>query len=226
MPAENYLIGIAGPSGAGKTYLATHLAAALHASVLALDRYYRDLSHLPLEERARANFDRPEALDHELIVEQVASLRNHATVHLPVYDFATHTRTRRTEVLRPAGVVIVEGLLTLHWPRLRELLGTKVFVDMDDEACLMRRQARDVRERGRTPESVREQYAGTVAPMAQRYVRPSIVYADVVVLGTEPIGDGVSRVLAHYERQVANLKAHDSADLAQRQAMQVITRDK
>ncbi len=116
MPAETYLIGIAGPSGAGKTYLATHLAAALNASVLALDRYYRDLSHLPLEERARVYFDAPEALDHELIVEQVAGLRNNETVQLPVYDFTTHTRTRRTETLRPAGVIIVEGLFTLHWP--------------------------------------------------------------------------------------------------------------
>jgi uridine kinase len=216
MPAEIYLIGIAGPSGAGKTYLATHLAAALDASVLTLDRYYRDLSHLLLEERARMNFDAPEVLDHELIVDQVAGLRNNETVQLPVYDFATHTRTRRTEVLRPAEVVIVEGLFTLHWPRLRELLGIKVFVDMNDEVCLTRRQERDVRERGRTPESVVQQYAATVAPMAYRYVRPTIVHADVVVSGNEPIGDGVSRILAHYQRQIANAKAHESAGQAQR----------
>ena len=225
MPAEIYLIGIAGPSGAGKTYLATHLAAALNASVLALDSYYRDLSHLPMEERARINFDAPEALDHELIVEQVASLRNNETVHLPVYDFATHTRTRRTEVLHSSSVVIVEGLFTLHWPSLRQLIGTKVFVDMNDEVCLTRRQARDVRERGRTPESVMEQYAGTVAPMTQRYVRPSIVFADVVVSRTESIDDGVSRVLAHYERQISNTRTNDSTDLAQREALPVITRN-
>lgn len=226
MPAETYLIGVAGPSGAGKTYLATHLAAALHASVLALDRYYRDLSHLPLEERARVNFDAPQALDHELIVEQVASLRNNETVHLPVYDFASHTRTRRTEVLRPSHVVIVEGLFTLHWPSLRELLGTKVFVNLNDEVCLTRRQARDVRERGRTPESVMEQYAAVVAPMAQRYVRPCIVYADVVVSGTESIIEVVSRVLAHYERQIGNTGTHESADPTQRKAIPAITRNK
>lgn len=225
MPAENYLIGIAGPSGAGKTYLATHLAAALNASVLALDRYYRDLSHLPLEERARMNFDAPEALDHELMVEQVARLRNNETVHLPVYDFSSHTRTRRTEALRPSSVVIVEGLFTLHWPSLRELLGTKVFVDMNDEVCLTRRQARDVRERGRTPESVIEQFAGIVAPMAERYVRPTIAYADVVVSGTESIANGVSRVLAHYERRLTNSAARDSADPAHRKALSVITRN-
>ena len=226
MPAETYLIGIAGPSGAGKTYLATHLAAALHASVLALDRYYRDLSHLPLEQRARINFDAPAALDQELLVEQVALLRDHETVHLPVYDFATHTRTGRTEVLRPSSVVIVEGLFTLHWPSLRELLTTKVFVDMNDEVCLTRRQARDVRERGRTPESVMEQYAGMVAPMAERYVRPSIAYADVVVSGSESIADGVSRVVAHYEWQMTNTRAHDSTGPVQRKSLPVITRDK
>ena len=211
MPAEIYLIGIAGPSGAGKTYLARHLAAKLQGRVLALDRYYRDLSHLPLEERARVNFDAPEALDHELMVEQVAALRSNETVQLPVYDFSTHTRTHRTEVVRPSDVIIVEGLLTLHWFSLRRLLGTKVFVDLNDEACLTRRQARDVRERGRTPESVMQQYATTVAPMAQRYVRPTLVYADVVVSGAEPIGDGVSRVLAHYRRQIANAAAHSLA---------------
>lgn len=215
MPAENYLIGVAGPSGAGKTYLATHLAATLHASVLALDRYYRDLSHLSTEERALVNFDAPEALDHELIVEQVARLRNKETVRLPVYDFATHTRSARTEVLRPAEVIIIEGLFTLHWPSLRELLGTSVFVDMDDEVCLTRRKARDVRERGRTPESVVEQYVATVAPMALRYVRPTIVHADVVVSGTEPISVSVSRVMAHYRRHAANATTRDSAARAQ-----------
>ncbi len=110
-------------------------------------------------------------------------------------------------MLRPSAVVIIEGLFTLHWPNLRELLGTKVFVDMDDEVCLTRRQARDVRERGRTPESVVEQYAATVAPMAQRYVRPTIIHADVVVSGSEPIGEGVDRVLAHYRSRIANAKA-------------------
>ncbi len=207
MSGEIYLIGITGPSGAGKTYLSAHLATILHAKVLALDRYYRDLSHLSPEQRARMNFDAPEALDEELIVEQVRSLRNNQAVQLPTYDFATHTRTRKTEVLRPSAVVIIEGLFTLHWANLRELLGTKVFVDMNDEVCLARRQARDVRERGRTPESVVEQYAATVAPMAQRYVRPTIVHANVVVSGSEPIGEGVARVLAHYQSQIANAKA-------------------
>jgi uridine kinase len=216
MPAETYLIGIGGPSGAGKTYLATHLAAALNASVLALDRYYRDRSHLSVEERTRVNFDAPEALDHELIIEQVTGLRHGLLVQLPVYDFTTHTRMAQTEVLRPADIVIVEGLFTLHWSGLRELLDTKVFVDMTDDVCLTRRQDRDVRERGRTPESVLEQYSATVAPMAQRHVRPTIAHADVVVSGAEPIEGGIARVLAHYWRQVANVRACESTGQAQR----------
>ncbi len=129
-------------------------------------------------------------------------------------------------MLRPSQVVIVEGLFTLHWPSLRELMGTKVFVDMNDDVCLTRRQARDVRERGRTPESVVEQYAGMVAPMAERYVRPSIAYADVVVSGSESITDGVSRILAHYERQIGNTGTHESAGPTQRKAIPAITRDK
>ena len=200
MPAEIYLIGIAGPSGAGKSFLARHLRSAIGADVLELDRYYRDLSHLPLAERAAVNFDAPEALEHELLIEQVRRLRSRELLQLPVYDFTTHTRSKTTRAFQPSEVIIVEGLFTLHWPGLRELLGTKVYVDLNDDACLRRRIDRDVRERGRTVESVIEQYGTTVAPMAQRYVRPTIVHADVVILGTERIETGVARVVEHYRR--------------------------
>jgi len=201
MPAETYLIGIAGPSGSGKSFLAKHLKAALEADVLELDRYYRDLSHLPPEQRARTNFDAPESLEHERLIEQVSRLRNKETVQLPVYDFTTHTRSARTEAFQPSKVVIVEGLFTLYWPGLRELLGTKVYVDLNDDLCLRRRKARDIGERGRTAESVVKQYEATVAPMAQHYVRPTIAHADVVVLGTERIEVGVARVAQHYQRR-------------------------
>jgi len=184
-----YLIGIAGPSGAGKSFLARHLAAELQGDVLELDRYYRDLSHLS-----------PEALEHELLIEQVGRLRKSETVHLPVYDFTTHTRSPGVETLQPSKVVILEGLFTLHWPGLRELLGTKVYVDLSDDICLARRTVRDIQERGRTPTSVLEQYETTVAPMALRYVRPSIAHADVVVGGADRIEDGVSRIVEHYHR--------------------------
>jgi uridine kinase len=205
MPPGTYLIGIAGPSGAGKTYLATHLAAAMGAKVLGLDHYYRDLSHLSLEERALANFDDPQALERELLVEQVACLRKGETVALPRYDFATHTRAQATEILEPSPVLIVEGLFAIYWPELRELLCTKVYVDMNDEVCLTRRMHRDVSERGRTADSVLQQYRNTVAPMAEQYVRPCVAHADVVVFGADPIEEEVERVLAHYQGHVARV---------------------
>ena len=148
------------------------------------------------------NFDAPDALEHELLIEQVARLRNGDAVKLPVYDFTTHTRSAKTEMLRPSRVIVVEGLFTLHWPGLRELLGTKVYVDLNDEVCLTRRKERDVRERGRTEQSVVEQFEATVAPMARRYVHPTSVHADVVVSGAERIEDGVARVVEHYRWRI------------------------
>lgn len=202
MAGKSYLIGIAGPSGAGKSYLARALADRLRAPVLVLDHYYRDLSHLPLEERARTNFDDPAALEDDLLVVQVERLSQGQPVEIPTYDFSGHIRTGNTHLFRPAEFVIVEGLFTLHWPELRRLLGTAVYVDLADDVCLQRRQRRDVRERGRTPESVVEQFRSTVAPMAARYVRPTQAYAHVVVFGAAPISEEVERVLKHVRQNI------------------------
>jgi uridine kinase len=202
MSGSPYLIGIAGPSGAGKSYLASHLAARLSAPVLALDHYYRDLSHLPLEERAQSNFDEPAALEHDLLIAQITDLREGKRIDVPIYDFSIHTRTRETQLFHPSEFVIIEGLFTLHWPELRHHLGTGVYVDMTDEICLQRRRDRDVRERGRTPESVIEQFQKSVAPMAERYIRPTRAHADVVVFGAIPIAEEVERVLEHVRRSV------------------------
>jgi uridine kinase len=203
MSGQSYLIGIAGPSGAGKSYLASHLAERLQAPVLALDHYYRDLSHLPLEERARSNFDEPAALEHDLLIAHIANLRVGKTIEVPTYDFSLHTRTRETQSFQPAEFVIIEGLFTLQWPELRHHLGTGVYVDMTDDICLERRRERDVRGRGRTPESVVAQFRTTVAPMAERYVRPTRAHADVVVFGAMPIAEEVERVLDHVYRKLA-----------------------
>jgi len=211
MSESSYLIGIAGPSGAGKSYLARHLAARLRAPVLALDHYYRDLSHMPVEERARTNFDNPAALDHELLMSQVVELSEGRAVEIPTYDFSVHTRTGLTQPFQPAAFVIVEGLFTLHWPELRRVLGTGVYVDMADDVCLQRRQERDVRERGRTPESVVEQFHATVAPMAERYVRPTEAHAHVVVFGAAPIEDAVESVLDHVRQNTRGPGLHSAA---------------
>ena len=206
MALRSYLIGIAGPSGAGKSFLARHLAARLHSPILSLDHYYRDLSHLFLDERAGSNFDEPAALEHELLIAEVADLHEGRPIAVPTYDFSTHTRTRESQVFQPAPFVIIEGLFTLHWEELRRLLGTSVYVDMPDDVCLQRRTERDVRERGRTPESVTAQFQATVAPMAERYVRPTLQYADIVVPGSIPIDEGVTRVLDHVRRQARHHK--------------------
>lgn len=195
-----YLIGIAGPSCAGKTELTRHLARSLSAAVLPLDGYYIDLSHLPLAQRARYNFDHPDSLDHLLFRAHLKALAKGESVERPVYDFATHSRTTETKQIHPGRFVLVEGLFVLFWDELRELLSTKVFVDLDDEQCLERRIARDVRERGRTPESVIVQFNQTVRPMAESYIRPTHGFADVVVRGDDPIEASVAAVMAHVDR--------------------------
>ncbi len=181
------LIGIAGPSCAGKTELARWLGARLSIPVLNLDHYYIDLAHLPLEERARTNFDEPAAVDHDAILHDVAALRRGEAVIAPLYDFATHARARGGERIVPRGLVVVEGLFALHWPELREQFFVKLFVDAPDSLCLARRIERDTRERGRTRESVLEQFAATVQPGAERFIRPSSAYADLVLSGEEEL---------------------------------------
>ena len=191
------MIGIAGPSCSGKSELARRLAQQLSAPVMSLDSYYIDLAHLPLEERARTNFDDPASLDEEVLTRQLRQLAAGEAIARPVYDFARHTRSAEVERVEPARFVVVEGLFTLHWPAVRALLDTKVYIDVQDAVCLERRLERDVRERGRTPESVRAQYATTVRPMAERYIHPTRRYAEVVVSGVAPLEISAAAVLAH-----------------------------
>jgi uridine kinase len=195
-----YFIGVAGPSCAGKSYLAAHLAEKLDAALFHLDSYYRELNHLSLVQRAHYNFDSPAALDSELLLQHAHQLHKGETIARPVYDFTTHTRTGETLELVPRPFVIVEGLFALHWEPLRKTLGTKVFVDLGNEICLERRIERDIRERGRTRESVLEQYHTTVLPMALQYVYPARVHADIVVTGNDEIAREVDAVLCHVRR--------------------------
>ncbi len=192
-----YMIGIAGPSCAGKSELAKHLAAQLRATILPLDCYYLDLGDRPLEQRARFNFDKPDALDHNLLLPQLVALARGREIARPVYDFSTHTRSRQVERIVPGFFVIVEGLFALYWQELRDLCGTKIFVDLPDDRCLERRIDRDTRERGRTADSVNRQYAETVRPMAELHVRPARYFADLVIAGDNPIGNSVAQALAH-----------------------------
>ncbi len=195
--ARPYLIGIAGPSCAGKTELSRHLAVRLPAVVVPLDSYYVDLSSRPMEERVRFNFDEPAALDHALFFEHLQALSQGSEIERPVYDFTTHSRTNRVECVRPGRFIVVEGLFVLYWDDVRALFGTKVYVDLPDGPCLERRINRDVRERGRTVESVRRQYAETVQPMAALYVHPTKNFADVIVAGDNLIERSIEAVTTH-----------------------------
>lgn len=191
------VLGIAGPSGAGKTFLAQAvLNAELAATTarLSLDNYYYDRSQLSPADRAAINFDEPEALDHRQLIDHLNRLRLGQTIICPNYDFHTHTRREDGKQISPVDLLIVEGLFILHWQELRDCLTMSVFVETPDILCLRRRLARDTRERGRTQDSIQQQYRTSVRAMAERYVLPTRRYADLVIAGNAPIADSVERI--------------------------------
>lgn len=197
LPFPPVVMGIAGASGSGKTTLALELARALDGLNFPLDHYYRDLEHLPYEERVRQNFDDPDIIESPLLAAQVAALARGETIKRPVYDFATYTRVRSlTEPVQAGAYLIVEGLFALYYPELLPLYQLRVYLDTPDAVCFERRLKRDVEQRGRTPESVRQQYEATVRPASLRFVRPTARWADLVVDGTEALDWKVEQVLA------------------------------
>ena len=190
------MLGIAGCSGSGKTTLARELASQLDATLFPLDWYYRDLSQFPLDSRHKQNFDHPDSLESELIIEHVRALAQGETIQRPVYDFKTHSRVAgKFEEIRPKGVVIVEGILALHYPELVQCFDFSIYVNAPHDVCLARRIYRDMRERGRTEVSVREQFEAAVQPMAERYVIPSAALASVTVEGTDSLDWSVEQIL-------------------------------
>ncbi len=178
------IIGVAGGSGSGKTTVVRKIVEALgddQVSVLEHDRYYRDHPELRLEERAALNYDHPASLETDLMVRHVEALREGRTVEVPVYDFARHARVSATSPVPARTAIIVEGILIFSDAALRNLMDVKVFVDADDDTRFIRRLQRDVAERGRTVDSVIDQYMGTVKPMHLEFVEPTKRYADVIV---------------------------------------------
>jgi uridine kinase len=178
------ILGICGGTGSGKTTIATRLAEALgpdEALLLAQDSYYKDSSHLPLEARMRLNFDHPDAVDFDLLIQHVDALRSHQSVQQPSYDFSTHVRRPETKRVDPRSVVIVEGILIFQNSRLRELFDLRLSVDTDAEVRFIRRLRRDIGERGRSLDSIVEQYLNTVRPMHQQFVEPGRRHADIVI---------------------------------------------
>lgn len=178
------VIGIAGGSGSGKTTVAQTILNRVSPDRIAFlqhDAYYKDLRELPPIQRAEVNFDHPNSLDTNLLIQHIEQLKANQSVKLPIYDFSTHSRTDQTFTVYPRRVILVEGILIFVEPPLRELFNVKLFVDTDPDIRFIRRLQRDITERGRTTESVIHQYLSTVRPMHLEFVEPSKRYADVII---------------------------------------------
>ena len=178
------IIGICGGTGSGKTTIARSIVDAVGEGKVVLveqDSYYRNLSDMPLDERHQANFDHPDSLDSDMLVNHILRLKQGLSIEMPLYDFATHTRSDKIEVIEPRPVVIVEGILIFAEPRVLDLLDVRVYVDTPDDIRLMRRLRRDITERGRTFERTLEQYERTIRPMHFEFVEPSKRHADIII---------------------------------------------
>ena len=180
---ECVVIGIGGGTGSGKTTLTKRLKERLgsQVTVLSYDNYYKSHPEMPYDERVRLNYDHPSAFDTELLVEHLAALRRGETIAAPVYDFKQHDRSDETMLIAPTGVIRVEGILILADERLRSQMDVKIYVDTDADVRILRRVVRDVKQRGRSLESVVTQYLTTVKPMHEQFVEPSKRYADIIV---------------------------------------------
>jgi uridine kinase len=181
---EPVVIGVAGGTGSGKTTVAHQVlerAGTEQISLIQHDAYYKDLSDLPLAQRAILNFDHPDALDNGLLIAHLQELKAGRPIDVPVYNFTSHTRTEQTSHVEPSRVILVEGILIFADVALRRLMDVKIYVDTDADIRFIRRLQRDLAERGRTMESVIHQYLATVRPMHQEFVEPSKRYADIII---------------------------------------------
>lgn len=182
---RSIVIGIAGGSGSGKTTIAHEVARLIndddHIITLTQDSYYKDNTGIPMSERKKINYDHPDAFDMPLLVAQINQLMHRKAVERPVYDFTEHTRSSKTIHVEPADIIILEGILVLADENLRNLMDIKVYVDTDDDIRFIRRLERDLKERGRSLDSVIDQYLATVKPMYHQFIEPTKRYADIIV---------------------------------------------
>ncbi len=194
------IILVAGPSASGKSTFANGLAERLKAqgntcAVIALDNYYRDLSHMTPEARTQHDFDQPEAWEKERILSDTKALKTGKCIQIPIYDFNTHLRTQRSVTVEPNDFIILEGLFTLCYPELNSLADLKIFIDLSNEIALDRRIQRDTRERGRSRDSVIEQYIATVQPANHKYITPSASHADIRISGVKLLSEQIELVM-------------------------------
>lgn len=178
------LIGISGSSGSGKTLITKNILKSIgndKVSIIQEDSYYKDLSNIPFDERTGRNFDHPQAFEHDLLTQNLKDLKAGLSVEIPLYDYTSHTRTGKTRTITPAKVIILEGILILNDIHIRELLDIRVYVDAMPDICFIRRLQRDITERGRSIDSIINQYLKTVRPMFFKYVEPSKKFADIII---------------------------------------------
>lgn len=184
MKRKPVVIGVAGGSGSGKTSVTKSIYERFKGhSILMIeqDYYYKDQTHLPFEERLKTNYDHPLAFDNDLLIEHVESLLRYEPINKPVYDYAMHTRSEKVINVEPKDVIILEGILVLEDERLRNLMDIKLYVDTDADLRIIRRLFRDIKERGRTMDSVIEQYVNVVRPMHNQFIEPTKRYADIII---------------------------------------------
>lgn len=184
MTKKPIVIGVAGGTGSGKTSVTRSICQRFSNKTILMveqDYYYKDQSHLPYEQRLTTNYDHPLAFDNDYLIEHIKQLLNHKSVNKPVYDYKLHTRSEEVIHVEPKEVIILEGILVLEDERLRDLMDIKVFVDTDADIRIIRRMVRDIRERGRTIESVIDQYVNDVRPMHLQFVEPTKRYADIII---------------------------------------------
>jgi uridine kinase len=197
MAINPFTIGIAGASGSGKSYFTKKIKESLNNRVLCLsqDDYYEDRSQIPLEQREVINYDHPNAIDFDLLRRHLIRLKNGDSIEMPLYDFTVHTRRLQHKTCRPADIILLEGILIFSNKRLHSLIDFKIFVDTPLDICLARRLKRDITERGRSIDSVIDQYLTTVRPMYLKYVLPGKKIADFVVVGEGTMEKSLSSVL-------------------------------
>ncbi|MBR5325079.1 MAG: uridine kinase [Prevotella sp.] len=184
MPETMTIIGIAGGSGSGKTTVVKQIAKALPphcAAVVPLDSYYNDTTGLTPEERRQINFDHPDAFDWKLLTEQIKKLKNGEAIEQPTYSYIESNRLKETIHVEPKPVIIIEGIMALHYKKLRDMMDLKIFVDTDSDVRLMRNIRRDVVERGRTVDMVLEHYETAVKPMHEQFIEPTKKFADIII---------------------------------------------
>lgn len=178
------LIGVAGGSGSGKTTVANNLVKAFKVEDAALveqDAYYKELTNMTIEEKAKVNFDHPDSIEFDLLKKHLEALKNGISIERPIYDFTTHSRKEGTVKINPSKIIIVEGILIFAVPEIRDLFDVKIFVDTDADEMILRRIERDMNERGRSLESIKNQYLTTVKPMYLEFCEPSKRYADIII---------------------------------------------